>query len=183
MAFEIKLGQLFISLKLASLEQIYDMRDPAPFRKKDLDHSFARYLTVAARESRKFQTVHLEIQLDPQAIEHLGSKAEAAEDLKQAIRDYFEFEAQSELANIREVLANGRRSLAYGSLFLGMCQILSFALRSHQSGFIEFVNFGLQVVGWVALWRPIELLLHEWWPHLQLRQMNQRLAHLELTLK
>lgn len=171
---------LVIKLKLNSLDQIFDMRDPSPFRVRDLDSSFARYLVVAARESRSFRSVQIEVELSHEVVQGLGTLESISLDLRQAIRDYFHFEAQSELANIKDILANGRRSLVYGFLFLGICQLISMGLRGWKNSAVEFFDFGLQIVGWVALWKPIELLLHEWWPHLELRKMYLKLAAVEL---
>jgi hypothetical protein len=28
----------------------------------------------------------------------------------------------------------------------------------------EIVAEGLLIVGWVAMWRPLEIFLYEWWP-------------------
>jgi hypothetical protein len=39
-----------------------------------------------------------------------------------------------------------------------------------------FLSEGLAILGWVANWRPIEILLFEWWPMNRRRQLFTRLA-------
>jgi hypothetical protein len=33
-----------------------------------------------------------------------------------------------------------------------------------QSGFANVFREGLLIGGWVAMWRPIEVFLYDWWP-------------------
>ena len=33
-----------------------------------------------------------------------------------------------------------------------------------QSRFVEVFREGLLIVGWVAMWRPLEVFLYDWWP-------------------
>ena len=30
--------------------------------------------------------------------------------------------------------------------------------------FAEIIREGLLIVGWVAMWRPLEVFLYDWWP-------------------
>ena len=38
------------------------------------------------------------------------------------------------------------------------------------------------ISGWVALWRPAEIFLHEWWPILAEARLYDRLAVMPVTL-
>jgi hypothetical protein len=40
----------------------------------------------------------------------------------------------------------------------------------------SFVSEGLIILGWVANWRPIEIFLYDWWPLVQQRRLNERIA-------
>jgi hypothetical protein len=40
----------------------------------------------------------------------------------------------------------------------------------------------LIIVGWVALWRPLEIFLYDWWPIARSRQLYKRLAAASVTL-
>ena len=41
---------------------------------------------------------------------------------------------------------------------------------------LETIEHSLIIFGWVALWRPIEILLYDRWPLIRARKLFQRLA-------
>ena len=66
---------------------------------------------------------------------------------------------------IRLLLSYGVISLAIGLLFLVACLGLRSALASSTLLTDRTIaDEGLLIVGWVAMWRPTEVLLYEWWP-------------------
>ena len=47
----------------------------------------------------------------------------------------------------------------------------------------EFAKLGLQIVGWVAMWRPLEIFLYDWWPVRNDRLLMDRLARMKVQLE
>ena len=39
------------------------------------------------------------------------------------------------------------------------------------------------IIGWVAMWRPLEILLYEWWPVLSDARLYARLAALPVEVR
>ena len=39
------------------------------------------------------------------------------------------------------------------------------------------------IIGWVALWRPVEIFLYEWWPLRRHRRQMDRLAAMTVELR
>jgi hypothetical protein len=65
----------------------------------------------------------------------------------------------------RQLMRDGRHSLLIGGLFLAACLIASQALIRPASGtLISVARESLTIDGWVAMWRPMEIFLYEWWP-------------------
>jgi hypothetical protein len=55
--------------------------------------------------------------------------------------------------------------------------LLRSALRQDEHGeWLRFVEEGLLIIGWVAMWRPLELLLYDWWPQLRRKRTYDNLA-------
>ncbi|WP_247828979.1 hypothetical protein [Arthrobacter antioxidans] len=57
--------------------------------------------------------------------------------------------------------------LIFGLLFLALCLVLSSSVAALVVGpawLNQFIVEGLIIVGWIALWHPIDLLLFERWP-------------------
>ena len=42
---------------------------------------------------------------------------------------------------------------------------------------------GLTVVGWVSLWRPMEIFLYDWWPLAGDRRLFRRLAEMPVRVR
>lgn len=167
---------LEINLSLRAADQIFDLRDPVPFREKDLDDDFARYLLVAIEEEPESKHVKLCLNTPAGTLEHFS-----AADIEQAIRDYFLFEAQSLTGDIKGLLSEGRWALLFGFSFLFVCQLIVNLMRHSEGVFIGSLKEGFQILGWVALWQPTNLLLYQWWPILRKRRLVSTLARMTVV--
>jgi hypothetical protein len=68
-------------------------------------------------------------------------------------------------------------TLVIGMAFLVVVNGLAEILRPTFAGqFICGLTNGLEIIGWVALWQPAELLLSEWVPIYRRLRMTQRIA-------
>ena len=45
-----------------------------------------------------------------------------------------------------------------------------------QSTFAQMAEQGLFILGWVALWRPLEIFLYDWWPLARRIRLLERLS-------
>ena len=75
-------------------------------------------------------------------------------------------------------------SLVIGLLFLTLCLTLSNVFdRLGVSTLAGILNESFLIVGWVAMWRPLEIYLYDWWPIRAERRVFARLsrAHVKLV--
>jgi hypothetical protein len=83
----------------------------------------------------------------------------------------------------KRLLRQGRTSLFIGLLFLAACLFLSKMLLGHEAGtWAAVVRESLTIAGWVAMWRPMQIYLYDWWPLLQLRRVFTKLSHMPVEL-
>jgi hypothetical protein len=47
----------------------------------------------------------------------------------------------------------------------------------------ELFREGLLIVGWVAMWRPLQIYLYEWWPVLQRQRLYARMSRMPVDLR
>ena len=75
-------------------------------------------------------------------------------------------------------------SLAIGIMFLIACLVLRRALviRSLPTD-RAVIGEGLLILGWVAMWRPVEVLLDDWWPLARRRALLRRLAAIPIEVR
>jgi hypothetical protein len=84
---------------------------------------------------------------------------------------------------LRQLLRRGRVSLVIGLGFLAVCVVLGeIGLRMLPAGWNQFNETGLQIVGWVAMWRPLEIFLYEWWPIRREQHLLERLGRMRVRL-
>ena len=73
-------------------------------------------------------------------------------------------------------------SLYVGAAFLAAASAASELLQLwlQPSGFVRVMSEGLLIGGWVAMWRPIEILLYDWWPLRAEYQLFDRLRDMKV---
>jgi hypothetical protein len=166
-----------IEMKLHDARQLFNTLDPSPFHEKDLDPAAEEYLVSAVREigGRPSKLViHVP----------LRSPGEDGRALIAAVRHYFDYRALHTSEQLRLLLGRGIVSFAIGLVFLFAClslrQMLETALELPRA---EILSEGLLILGWVAMWRPVEIFLYDWWPELGKRRLFARIARMEIETR
>ncbi len=148
-----------IELRLRELDQLFNSMDPTPFHHKDLDTDAEEFIETWALEfpqdSRFNITIHLE-RMPPEDPSVL---------VNEAIHNYFEYKSELMRREVRVLLLEGRASLAIGIAFLALCLFGAELMDRFASGtFLRVLRESLTIAGWVAMWRPMQIFLYEWWP-------------------
>jgi hypothetical protein len=149
-----------IEVHVAELKQLFNAIDPSPFREKDLDPNAEEFIVGWARDAARNASLALLVYLDRPA----GLPEEAAI-LRDAIRQFFRVRAQTSRQRLRQLLRVGRTSLFIGLAFLSISLLVGdFLARMVGGGIGELLRESLLIGGWVAMWRPMEIFLYDWWP-------------------
>ena len=166
-----------IEVRLRELPQLFNMMDPSPFIDRDLDADAEEFIVGWARELPHNRELELVI--------HLATPPppDRAAGTEEAVRHYFASRAEVKRRELRLLLRRGRASLLIGLLFLAGCFGLGqLAQQWLSGGWNEFSALGLQIVGWVAMWRPLEIYLYDWWPIRSDERLLIRLARMKVSL-
>lgn len=148
-----------IELELRAVNQLFNSMDPSPLRDKDLRQDVEEFIVSWAWEfpvrTPLSLTIHL-VEMPP---------VDPTSMLQEAVRNYFAYRARLTRLEFRRLMAVGRLSLAIGLAFLAACFVASNALRALATGPVaSFIRESLTIAGWVAMWRPVQIYLHDWWP-------------------
>jgi len=162
-----------LRLYVGELRQLFDSMDPAPFRSRDLDPKAAEYIVDSAREAPAGAPLRLAVHLGREA----GAESTAAL-LRDAVHEHFGRAAAGKRRELRELFRIGRISLAIGLGFLAAAIALADYLGEMiaSEGYSWLVSESLIIGGWVALWRPMEIFLYDWWPIRAQARLFDRLA-------
>jgi len=162
-----------IELHLRELAQLFNSMDPTPFHHKDLDPDAEEFIKSWALEYRSDSRFQIAIHLEKSPPEGDPSNL-----VTEAIHNYFDYEAELVRRELTRLLWQGRISLAIGLCFLTSCLLIADTLGKLASAgtFLTVVRESLTIGGWVALWRPLEIFLYDWWPLLRRRRIYHNLA-------
>lgn len=167
-----------LELKLRELAQLFNLMDPSPFHERDLDAAAENFILDWARELPSGRDFELVIRLGTRPSRQL------ADGTDEAVRNYFANRALSAQRTLRRKLRLARRHLFVALSFLGICLTVSRIIDNQSLGspLLDTLVLSLDIIGWVALWRPAEFFLYDWWPLREDLQLYERLARMPVTL-
>jgi len=173
-------GQYLVEIKLNEIRQLFNSFDPAPFLEKDLDSDAEKYIVDSVQELHIDTPIMLVLHL-PQA----ACSDAASDNVPAAIHHYFLYRAEIASKELRFTLQQGRIALVIGLVFLILCiaaqQIIS-ALG--KTGMLwSIIEEGFLISGWVAMWRPIQVFLYDWWPIRRRRRIYEKLAQIPVAMR
>lgn len=161
-----------IELRLSSVAQLFNTPEPVPFREGELSGDAERYIAEWAEELPARQPIAIRVHMPP-----AEAASPAAQGVPEAIRQHFHRRAQAESRMIRENFRAGRSALVIGLAILAFCLFVAVTLvPDAERGVGRVVQESMVILGWVAMWRPCEILLYDWLPMAQRRRLHRRLA-------
>ena len=167
-----------IEVRLQELTQLFNSMDPSPFHERDLDADAEEFIVSWARELPRQTGVELTVQVRE------APRADRVANLEEAVRHYFRVRAALKQREYRQLLRQGRGSLAIGLLFLAVCFGVSEIVD--KLGYLtvaSVIKESLTIGGWVAMWRPIEIYLYDWWPLRDEWRLLERLSAMKVGLQ
>ena len=169
-----------IELRVGELRHLFNAIDPSPFHQRDLDPKAEEFILGWAEDLPRDTLVALAVIVD-----RGPGRADEATILRQAVREYFAGRAASARRRLRELLRRGRISLAIGLAFLGASIAIGDVLANlaPTSQLASILSESLLIGGWVAMWRPIEVFLYDWWPIRSEARLHDRLAAMPVRLE
>lgn len=172
-------GADWLELRVGELRQLFNEMDPAPFRERDIDPNAETYIVEWAEETRADRPLGLVVHLARER-----ATPESARMLRDSVDEYFRRRAVATRASLRRLFRVGRVSLAIGLAFLMVAlvvgEMLSGMFSKESWGSLAKESF--VIGGWVALWRPLEIFLYDWWPVRAEARLFDRLGELDVRL-
>jgi hypothetical protein len=148
--YRLENGQPILDVRVASMEQLFDNRDPAPFRDRDLDPDLVEYLIDGARDLAN-SPLRVEI--------WLGTAPSV--DVSQAVRVYFQHEIDRSNRRRREQVRAGLIALSIAiAVVIALIAVAEMVERRVTGTLGSALREALVISGWVLMWRPIEVLVY-----------------------
>lgn len=148
-----------IELELREVNQLFNLLDPSPFHERDLNRDAEEFIVSWAQEYPLSQPLRLTIHLDSMPTQDPTAL------MTEAVHNFFAYRTKLNRLEFRRLMAQGRTSLIIGLAFLAGCiGIGRLLLGGVVSPGATVLRESLTIAGWVAMWRPIQIYLHDWWP-------------------
>lgn len=172
------MGANVLEIHLATVDQLFNAIDPAPFRERDLDPKAEEFILGWASEQGD----------GPLAVKICLDHAPKPDDqrvVSGGVKEYFKQRAVATRQRLRQLLRVGRTSLAIGVVFLAASIFLGDVLATalHSTRFAGVIRESLLIGGWVAMWRPLEVFLYDWWPIRAEARLFDRLAAMDVSVE
>ena len=168
-----------IEVRVAELRQLFNAIDPSPFHERDLDPRAEEFIVDWSRDLPADAPLALVVQ-----VERAASSADEAAVFRNAIHEFFARRAAGSRRDLRQLFRRGRISLAIGLVFLASSLVIGDTLASYLQGsrWAGLLREGLLIGGWVAMWRPLEVFLYDWWPIRAEAHLSDRLSAMPVTI-
>lgn len=168
-----------IEVHVARLEHLFNPIDPSPPPERDLSASVEDFIVSWAKDAARYVPLALIIHVD-ESLE-TGTDHTVVHD---AIHASFRRRALLTRRRLRQLLRVGRTSLLIGLLALalsvGAGSTIETALAGKQLG--DVLRESLLIGGWVAMWRPLEIFLYDWWPIRAEARLFDRLSRMPVLV-
>ena len=161
---EVQDGVCTIILVLTHVEQLFDTDVPVPSEYVALDSDVLDFFASTIRKHQKAcREFRLIGRLPERALREVEPYMRTSVDL--TLKGYFLAREKRIAERLHEHFQDAWKMFGFGFAFMLACTLLRTYLAPEEvhtlmSSFRE----GLLVIGWVALWKPVEELLFNWWP-------------------
>jgi len=170
-----------IEIHVNELSLLFNAMDPSPLPVKDLDPKAEEFIVSWARSLHRDALLALQVDVDrPGVADHVAM-------VRDGIHEFFRQRSQSASRRLNQLFRVGRTSLLIGVVFLTVAVTLAGLVDRAlgESQVSALIRESMVIGGWVAMWRPLEIFLYDWWPILAERKLFDRLsaAPVRITFK
>jgi hypothetical protein len=167
-----------IEVHLTELRLLFNPIDPSPPPERDLESKVEDFIIGWARTLRRDARLALAIYVDQP-----GPTPDAAT-VGDAVRTFFRQRSLAARRRLSQLFRVGRTSLVIGLVFLAVAVVIAELVNR---GYGEqpvgaLIRETLVIGGWVAMWRPLEIFLYDWWPILAERRLYDRLSRMPVRV-
>jgi hypothetical protein len=168
--------EVTIILRMRSASALFIAEESPFYGIRMIKKEYEDFLVERAAPARGRASIKIKVELataDPQS----GR-------IENAIRQHFEYRKNLAKQEIKNWLNRGWTSLLIAFIFLGLIFLVLEFSKSFEPGqaLPLTVKEFLIILGWVALWKPADLLLYEWRPHKREAVLYERLENASIEI-
>jgi hypothetical protein len=169
-----------IELRMREANHLFDPLDASSLIERDLNHRVEEFIVESLKELNTKDACNLVLHFD----QSRTICDEEEQIIAHAIRGYFARRANVLQFKFHRLIRRGTISLLIGLAFLGAFFLGGRMLvpLMGKNAFTTLVTESLIIGGWVAMWRPLEIFLYDWWPILGERRLYERISRIQVRV-
>lgn len=168
-------SQAEVVLRTTDLSAIFHPFDPAPLETRTVSDIADSYILNAFKDLDNPSRVTMRVQLPT-------GDSTCCREVQEAFRKHFRESAAECRSELRDHFRDAIRSLAVSLVFALFVVLLAQWLADlAESRLLDKVASGLSLAAWVSLWKPTEMLIHDWRPLRRTVRMREQLAAMNVV--
>ena len=154
-------GSILIDVHISSTDQFYNLLDPSPEEEKDLNEDTETYIINAVEDliPQERQRAKIVLYLSSNLYQNRVTR----KNMEHAVSANFAYRMHHEKRKYEFAVSRGKRYLVRGLIFLVICLVSSSIFPRIFAD--NDINLALAqsfvIIGWVALWKPVEFYLYD----------------------
>lgn len=172
-------GKRWIEVRVKSPLQLFDARDPAPFWERDLDDDFVGYVMAATKEFSMSTPLKIVIYVEERETKELPKEA-----IREAFHSYLMYRIDVQRGELKSFVKRAQMFLLIGVSILVSCLSIAQGITvPSPPGMLGILRDGIVIFGWVSIWKPIELILFDWYPLYEILRYYDKLLQTEIDIR
>lgn len=167
---------VFLTVDRQTINNYFNSNDPAPIYKRQLSHQLEEYIKTSVASAKRYSAIFYKFT----CISEIDKQY--AQPLIYAIRRHYLQKKQMREKEFRKFKNRSWILLAISLFVVLICQGFVPLMLDETNRFQTAIGNSLDIFSWVLLWRPIDVLLFYWNPHLKDISLLNKLSTAEMII-
>jgi hypothetical protein len=152
---------IYLSVDMQTISTYFNSHDPAPIYKRQLSHHFEHYIMASVTGAKRYTAILYMLKCASDV------DKQYAEPLMYAIRSHYSSRTDRRKSEFNRFKFRSWLLLAISLVMVAVCQGLIPNFLDVDNKVHTTIGHSIDIFSWVLLWRPIDVLLFSWNPHLK----------------
>jgi hypothetical protein len=167
---------IFLAVDRQTINNYFNSHDPAPIYKRQLSYQLEDYIRTSVSSAKRYSAIFYKFKCNSEI------DKQYAQPLIYAIRRHYLQKQQMRQKEFNKFKNRSWLLLAISLIMVLICQGFVPLMLDEENRFHTALGNSLDIFSWVLLWRPIDVLLFYWNPHLKDICLLNKLATAELII-
>ena len=167
---------IFLTLDMQTINNYFNSHDPAPIYKRQLSHQLEEYIKGTVSSAKRYSVLFYKFKCTSE------KDKQYAQPLMYAIRRHYSLKLASRIKEFERFKMRSWILLAVSIMVVLITQGFVPMLIDEENRIVAALHNSLDIFSWVLLWRPIDVLLFSWNPHLKDIGLLTKLTASELII-